>query len=69
MNAQQWYSLRTRHGMHKADMAKLVWTSELTIYFYEAGKKSDPARFELAAMKLNDAIALDQVERAREVQE
>lgn len=62
MTAQQVYALRQRHGLSLAEFARVVYTTVRTVRKWEAGSAVPcPARFELAAIKLSDQIALEQV--------
>lgn len=65
MTAQQIYSLRQRHGLTQTAFARLVWTTRNTVQNWERSRAPvDAARFELAAIKLGDQAAMDQVEVA-----
>ena len=66
MDKNKVYQLRQRHGIDQIAFARIVYTTLRTVRRWEAGVTPVcPARFELAAMKLADSIALEQVGAAQ----
>ena len=62
MDKNKVYQLRQRHSIDQTAFARIVYTTLRTVQRWEAGVTPVcPARFELAAMKLADSIALEQV--------